>query len=165
MKVSNAIYRALVCLVVVLGTLSSCITLRPATVVGSKDFGGYKYVYIPPTQAVYGSATQGTAESNSHYNQFVNPRDIIAGMMAKRGYIILHDLDDKFRHQAIIVNYGVSDGRQVILTDIATDVTLQFVSADTGELICSTTAEGFGAKTQAENIKQALNRALEALLR
>lgn len=56
MKVSNAIYRALVCLVVVLGTLSSCITLRPATVVGSKDFGGYKYAYIPPTQAVQSSS-------------------------------------------------------------------------------------------------------------
>ena len=45
------------------------------------------------------------------YSQSVNPRDVIAGMLSKKGYIILNELDDRFRHETVIVNYGESNRR------------------------------------------------------
>ena len=85
-------------------------------------------------------------------------------MLSKKGYIILNELDDRFRHETVIVNYGESNRRNFVLGGYTIEVTLQFISASTGELVCTTTAEGYGS-TEAADVKQAVTRALKALFK
>jgi len=49
------------------------------------------------------------------YSQSVNPRDVIAGAFAKRGFVVLPSLDERFRTQTLMVSYGESGRRNVAL--------------------------------------------------
>lgn len=158
------ISRILLCFVIVLGLFSSCVTLRPASISVKQDISKYRRVYIPQTQTVHGSTAIVISGAVLPYSQTVNPRDVIAGMLSKRGYVILDQLEERFLRETIIVNYGESDRRNVGLGGYTIEVTLQFVSAATGELLCTTTAEGCGS-TEAADVKQAVTRALEALFK
>lgn len=159
----KTLYRVLVLLVISLSVFSSCVTLRPATVDRKKDLSMFSRVYIPPTQTIHGSTAIVVSGMVLPYSQSVNPRDVIAGMLSKKGYIILNELDDRFRHETVIVNYGESNRRNFVL-GYTIEVTLQFISASTGELVCTTTAEGCGS-TEAADVKQAVTRALKALFK
>ena len=160
----KALYRVLVLLIISLSVFSSCVTLRPATVDWKKDLSMFSRVYIPPTQTIHGSTAIVVSGMVLPYSQSVNPRDVIAGMLSKKGYIILNELDDRFRHETVIVNYGESNRRNFGLGRYTIEVTLQFISASTGELVCTTTAEGCGS-TEAADVKQAVTRALKALFK
>ena len=61
----------------------------------------------------------------------------------------------------LIVNYGES-GRREVFWGYTTEVSIQFLAANTNDVICVTTAEGFG-DTEADDIKIAINRALDAV--
>lgn len=95
------------------------------------------------------------------YSKSVNPRDVIAGALLKRGYIVLDQIDERFRDETIIANYGESGKREVLIGYVV-EIILQFISAKTGEVLCTTTAERYG-DTEATDIKQAIHRALNAL--
>ena len=43
---------------------------------------------------------------SSPYAQSVNPRDVIAGGFSKRGFIVLHDIEERVRPKTLIVSYG-----------------------------------------------------------
>ena len=137
---------------VVVGFLTGCVTLRPATVRVNKDLRAYSYVYIPATQPV-----QETLEQKI---ESVNPRDLIAGAFAKKGFIILPSVDERFRAKTLMVGYGQGRGRSVTLRE----VTIQVVSAETGELVATVTSEGLGV-TEVDRVEYAITRALEALLK
>ena len=156
----KALYRVLVLLIISLSVFSSCVTLRPTTVDWKKDLSIFSRVYIPPTQTIHGSTAIVVSGMVLPYSQSVNPRDVIAGMLSKKGYIILNELDDRFR----LVNYGESNRWNFGLGGYTIEVTLQFISASTGELVCTTTAEGCGS-TEAADVKQAVTRALKALFK
>ena len=160
----KTLYRVLVLLAISLSVFSGCVTLRPATVDRKKDLSMFSRVYIPPTQTIHGSTAIVVSGMVLPYSQSVNPRDVIAGMLSKKGYIILNELDDRFRHETVIVNYGESNRRNLGLGGYTIEVTLQFISASTGELVCTTTAEGCGS-TEAADVKQAVTRALKALFK
>ena len=164
MKFLLSIYKGFAFLLVSLSAFSSCVTLRPATVALKNDISRYTRAYIPSTQIVHGTTAIVVSGMTLPYSQSVNPRDVIAGMLAKRGYIILNKLDERLLQETIIVNYGESDRRNIGLGGYTIEVTLQFTSAATGELLCTTTAEGCGS-TEAADVKQAVTRALEALFR
>ncbi|MCI6643318.1 MAG: hypothetical protein MSH18_03825 [Bacteroidales bacterium] len=155
--------RILIILFLLVGTLISCVTLLPPNVAIKKDISKYTRVYIPETQAIQSSTSFLISGVVIPYSQTTNPRDLIAGFLSKRGYIVLHQLDERFRQETIIVNYGES-GKRTVGLGYTIEVTLQFVSAETGELLCTTTAEGCG-DTEAGDIKQAVTRALKALLK
>ena len=88
---------------------------------------------------------------------------MIAGAFAKRGFVVLPSLDERFRTKTLMVSYGESGRRNVVLgLGYAIEITIQLVSAETGELVATTTAEGCGS-TEADDIKQAITRALDAL--
>ncbi|WP_299352051.1 hypothetical protein [uncultured Porphyromonas sp.] len=67
---------------------------------------------------VHGTAAIVVSGMTLPYSQSVNPRDVIAGMLAKRGYIILNKLDERLLQETIIVNYGDSDRRNIRLGGI-----------------------------------------------
>ena len=100
---------------------------------------------------IYGSST----------TKSVNPSDVIAGILIKQGYIILPELKSELANETLIVNYGES-GRRNRGLGYTIEVTIQFSSAKTNEMICSCTAEGQG-ETEADDIRQAIRRALSSL--
>ncbi len=142
---------------VVVGFLTGCAMPRVPTVQMNKDLRAYSYVYIPATQPV-----QETLEQKI---ESVNPRDLIAGAFAKKGFIILPSVDERFRTKTLMVSYGESGRRNVVLgLGYAIEITIQLISAETGEWVATTTAEGCGS-TEADDIKQAITRALDALFK
>ena len=139
--------------------------LRPAKVIKNKSTENYKYVFIPNA----GSLTSGSASiSSNKYGLFgsstsksVSPTDVITGTLAKEGFVVLNELNSWLREETLIVNYGESGTRERG-GGYTIEVTIQFVSAASNEQICSCSAEGQG-KTEADNIRQAINRCLSAL--
>ena len=160
----NRISRISLCLTFVLSVFASCVSLQPAAVDVKQGISNYSRVYIPQTQPVNSTTAVVISKTVLPSSQTVNPRDVIAGRLSKRKYIILDRLDERFQNETIIVNYGESNRRSLGLGEYTIEVTLQFVSAATGELLGTTTAEGYG-ETEAESVKQAVTRALDALFK
>ena len=157
--------------VIVLSILSvlffSCTTLLlPASTIKNSSTENYKYIYITPTKeltsssgGVYGGAygVYGSTQSKS-----VNPSDVISGLLTKKGFIRLPELKEELNDKILIVNYGESGKRNTGMGGYTIEVTIQFVSGKSSELVCSCTAEGQGT-TEADDIRQAINRCIVAL--
>lgn len=145
---------------VVMCLLTGCATLRPPTMRVNKDLRAYSHVYVPATQTMDSHSGIPVAGVIIPYSQSVNPRDVIAGAFAKRGFVVLPSLDERFRAKTLMVGYGQDRGRSVTLRE----VTIQVVSAETGELVATVTSEGLGV-TEVDRVEYAITRALEALLK
>ena len=125
----------------------------------------FKYAYISPTKELT-SSSGGTYGGQygiygSSTTKSVNPSDVIAGMLITEGFIILPELKSELSHETLIVNYGES-GRHNRGLGYTIEVTIQFISAETKQMICTCTAEGQGS-TEADDIRQAIRRALSSL--
>lgn len=148
--------------------LSSCASLQPAIATKHTPLDGYRYVYITPTSgltsstgSVYGGnyGVYGSSVSKS-----VNPSDIIAGYMMRKGYVQVPEIKPELASQTLIINYGETGRRDIWggLLGYTIQVTLQFLSAQTHDVVCTSTAEGMGS-TEADDIRIAINRALDEL--
>lgn len=144
----------------------SCITLLPASTIKNSSTENYKYIYITPTKnltssagGVYGGAygVYGATRSKS-----VNPSDVISGLLTKKGFIRIPELKEELNDKTLIVNYGESGKRDTGLGGYTIEVTIQFVSGKSSELVSSCTAEGQG-ETEADDIRQAITRCITAL--
>ena len=135
---------------------SSCASLQPAVVTRHTPLDGYRYVYITPTSGLSSSSggVYGSTQSKS-----VNPSDIIAGHMIRKGFVQVPEIKPELASQTLIVNYGES-GRRNVFLGYTIEITLQFLSAHNHEVVCISTAEGMGS-TEADDIRIAINRALE----
>ena len=145
----------------------ACAPLRVPVIEKKAPIETFKYAYIRPTEeyttstgiayggpyVIYGSST----------TKSVNPGDIIAGILISKGYVILPEIKSELAEETLIVNYGES-GRRNRGLGYTIEVTIQFISAETNEIICFCTAEGQGA-TEADDIRQAIRRALDGLFR
>lgn len=151
-----------VCSILMLG---SCTPLRLPVIVKNAPIETYKYAYISPTKELTSSSggTYGRQYGiyGSSTTKSVNPSDVIAGELIKEGFIILPELKSELSNETLIVNYGES-GRRNRGLGYTIEVTIQFISAETKQMICSCTAEGQG-ETEADDIRQAIRRALEGL--
>jgi len=155
--------------VLITGILVSCSALipklNPVTIIKKEATSNYKYVYIATT----GNLTSGTSSiygnNNSlvgvQTNKTVNPGDVISGILTKKGFIRVPKINSP--NETMIVNYGESGRRETGLGGYTIEVTIQFISANNNQLICSCTAEGQGA-TEADDIRQAISRCLSGLL-
>lgn len=144
--------------------MCSCsVKLLPVSIKQNSPLDGYKYVYVTPTSGIIsttGSMYSGKyVVSSSTETRSTNPSEIIAGFMFKKGFVQIPHITPALASQTLIINYGESGRRQVGLA-YTIEVTLQFLSAQTHEVICISTAEGCGS-TEADDIRIAINRALE----
>lgn len=145
--------------------LSGCGTLKEPIVTKNVSLDGYKYAYISPTKEI--TASSGGAYGNKYgvyastTTRSVSPSDVISGILLKEGFVILTELKPEFADKTVVVNYGES-GRRSLNLGYTIEVTIQFVSYKSNELLCTCTAEGQGA-TEADDIREAINRALTAL--
>lgn len=151
-----------VCSVLMLG---ACAPLRTPVIVKHAPVEMFKYAYISPTKELTSStgSTYGGQYGiyGSSMTKSVNPSDIIAGILIQKGYVILPEIKPELAKETVIVNYGES-GRRNRGLGYTIEVTIQFISADTNQMICSCTAEGQGS-TEADDIRQAIKRALDGL--
>lgn len=145
--------------------LNSCRALKDPVIVRNSSIEEYKYVFITPTKELTSSAGSTYGGQYGVYGasttKSVNPSDVISGELIKNGFIILPELKSDLNDNTLIVNYGES-GRRNRGLGYTIEVTIQFISAETHELICSCTAEGQG-ETEADDIRQAIRRALSGL--
>ena len=144
--------------------LNGCVaTLLPVSVTKNSGLSEYKYVYITPTTGLT-SGSGGVYGGNygvygSSVNKSVNPSDIIAGYMMRKGYVQVPEIKPEFASQTLIINYGET-GRRSVFWGYTIEITLQFLSAQSHEVVCTSTAEGMG-ETEADDIRIAINRALD----
>ena len=143
--------------------INSCAPLRPATSIKNASIGGYKYIYITPTNSL--TSSSGTTISGQYYSstKTVNPSDVVAGILTKEGLIRLPEIKSELTDETLIVNYGESGRRNTGLGGYTIEVTIQFISAKNSSLICSCTAEGQGS-TEADDIRLAITRCLNELM-
>lgn len=145
--------------------VSSCASLKPVTYNGNTSLIGYKYAYITPTSGL--SSSSGGIYGNAYgvygstISKSINPADVISGILMKNGFTLIPELDDELKDRTIIINYGET-GRRNVFWGYTIEITLQILSADTLEVLCTTTAEGMGS-TEADDIRIAITRAMEAI--
>ena len=149
-----------VCLSII---FTSCYTLKSPIINQISSLDDYTYFYVTPTQDLTSSA--GVTISGQYYSssKTVNPSDLISGYLIKQGYVRIPTIEDDKKHKTFIVNYGES-GRRNLFLAYSIEVTMQFISASNHNIICVTTAEGVG-DTEADDIRIAINRALDALFK
>lgn len=166
------------CVVTFLGImLGGCAILKP---VESKKFGdisAYKYAVIGQTQSPNSSAGSGYIGYGTgggfmaSVSKSVNPSDVIAGILMKKGFIVLDSVSDDVAKKAktLLVRYGQGDSRSVLATDIVLDVTIQILDASSHDLLFTCSAEGaFGELravkvTEADALREAITRCLKDL--
>lgn len=145
--------------------LGACAPLRVPVIVKNASVEMFKYAYISPTKELTSStgSTYGGQYGifGSSTTKSVNPSDIIAGILIQIGFIIVPEIKSELAKETVIINYGES-GRRNRGLGYTIEVTIQFISADTNQMICSCTAEGQGS-TEADDIRQAIKRALDGL--
>ena len=143
---------------------SGCIVKAPV-IIKNAPMEGYSYVFITPTTGLTSGAGYMHEGKYSGYSstvtKSVNPSDVISGELMKNGFVILPELKSELNSKTLIVNYGES-GRRSFGLGYTIEITIQFVSAETHELVCSCTAEGVG-ETEADDIRKAIRRALNGL--
>ena len=141
--------------------------LLPESTFKNSSVENYKYIYISPTKSLTSSA--GYVDGGASYGVYgatqsksVNPSDVISGILIKKGFIRLPELKEELNDKTLIVNYGESGKRDTGLGGYTIEVTIQFVSGKSSELVSSCTAEGQG-QTEADDIRQAITRCITAL--
>ena len=141
----------------------SCAPLKPATSINNGSIKDYKYIFISQTKSL--TSSSGVSISGQYYStsKSVNPRDVISGILAKEGFILIPELKDELASETLIINYGESGKRNTGFGSYTLEVTIQFVSSESSSLISSCTAEGRG-DTEADDIRQAITRCLNCLL-
>ncbi len=145
--------------------LGACAPLRVPIIVKKSPIEMFKYAYISPTKELTSSTGSAYGGQYGIYGSLttksVNPSDIIAGILIQNGFIIVPEIKSELAKEMVIVNYGES-GRRNRGFGYTIEVTIQFISADTNQMICSCTAEGQGS-TESDDIRQAIKRALDGL--
>ena len=143
--------------------LASCAPLNPVSSIKNDSIFKFKYAYIPNTQSLSSSA--GTTIDGQYYttSKTVNPKDVIAGRLVKKGFIIVPRIDESQKDQTLVVNYGESGTRKTGFGSYAIEVTIQIITSNTNQLISTCTAEGRG-QTEADDIRMAINSCLDNLL-
>src|SRR5574344_1689237 len=142
--------------------LTSCVTLKEPITNIKGNVKNYSYAFINSTEPL--TSSSGVTVYGGYYystSKTVNPKDVITGYLTKQGFIVLPELEEELKEKTIIVNYGESGCRDVALGH-TTEITIQFIAAETKEIIATSTAEGIG-NTEADDIKQAITRALDAI--
>lgn len=147
--------------------LCACAILEPAQQRHFKDINAYAYAYMNATQTLHsgvGVGGYGYYGGGSYsVSKSVNPADMIAGFLMKKGFIIVNDIVSH-PEQTLIVNYGQSGKRDIIggLGGYTLEVSIQILDAQTKEPVYICTAEGQGS-TEADDIREAISRCLSGL--
>lgn len=145
--------------------LCGCGALEPAQQRHFKNISAYHYAYINAAHTLHSGVGVDYSGGNFSFNKSVsksaNPTDIIAGILMKKGFIIVSSpTSHSHTAQILVVNYGQSGKRELgLLGDTALEVSIQMLDAQTKEPVFVCTAEGQG-DTESDSLAEAINRCL-----
>lgn len=145
----------------------ACAILEPPKQEHFADLNLYTHAFINPTSTLNSSVGVGAygyyGGSSYSVGRSINPMDIIAGILMKKGLVIINKIDDKTK-QTLMINYGQSGRRNVLggLGGYTLEVSIQILDAQTKEPVYFCTAEGQGS-TEADDIRKAIHRCLDGL--
>lgn len=142
--------------------ISSCGSLKPVTIVKNENIKDYRYIYISQTESLTSSSGSTIGDRFYSSSKSVNPGDVISGILAKDGFILIPELKNDIADETLVVNYGESGKRNRGL-GYTIEVTIQFVSFGKRLLVSSCSAEGQG-ETEADDIREAISRCLNELI-
>ena len=147
--------------------LTSCASMRkPVTTYFDGDsISNYMFFYVTPTNELTSSSGVYGNQYGVYggYTKSINPADIISGILLKNGYVRVAEIKEENKSKTMVVNYGES-GRRNVNLGYSIEVTIQFTNAETQNPIVICVAEGQGS-TEADDIRKAINRALEPLFK
>lgn len=141
--------------------LTGCAPLKTPVIVKNASLEKYKYIYVSPTRERTSGTGSGFGTYSASITQSVNPSDVISGILINEGFTILPELKPELTNETLIINYG-EGGRRKRGLGSTLEIILQFLSAQSYEILCTCTAEGQGA-TEADDIRMAIRRALYSL--
>lgn len=131
----------------------------------NQNIRDYSYFYVTPTNEL--SSSSGIYGNKSvvygGITKSINPSDVISGILLKNGFIRVNEVLPQNASKTMIVNFGES-GRRNVNLGYSIEVTIQFINAFTQKPIVVCTGEGQG-ETEADDIRKAINRALEPLFK
>ena len=145
----------------------ACAILEPPKQEHFADLKSYTHAYINTTSTLnsgVGGGAYGYYGGGSYsVSKSVNPMDIIAGILMKKGLIIINNIDEN-TGQTLMVSYGQGARRDVLggLGGYTLEVSIQILNAKTKEPVYFCTAEGQGS-TEADDIRKAIHRCLDGL--
>ena len=142
--------------------MTSCgVKLMAPSAYISEPLTGYTSFYVTPTEETPSTSAYAYNGIGSSTTHSVNPADIITGCLVKKGYTRVPELKEENLDRTFVVNYGETGRRQANWFAYTIEVTLQFIAADTHDVLCVSTAEGCG-ETESDDVRIAINRAIDA---
>ena len=147
--------------------LVSCVTLKPVSIEKSDEdsLDKYRYFYINPSGVKTGSTGYVVCNQFGVFGgggtRSTTPSDVISGILIKQGYIRVAEIEESLKEKTIIVNYGEIGRRQIDL-GYSIEVTIQFTSAKTHNVICTVSGEGYG-ETEADDVYNAITRCMNTV--
>lgn len=144
----------------------ACAILKPPKQEHFADLNLYTHALINQTATLNSSVGGGAyyyGGGSYSVGKSINPADIIAGILMKKGLVIINNIDDKTQ-QTLIIHYGQSGKRNVLggLGGYTLEVSIQILDAQTKEPVYFCTAERQGL-TEADDIRKAIHRCLDGL--
>ena len=128
----------------------------PVSISSKKSFSSYKYVYVD--------------RINSSGSFYSSGCDILQSLLMKKGFLVLslsdyYALSSSQTYSTMKVTVAVGGTRNIgIWGDRTTEVTLQFVSAATNDIVCVCTGEGYGGTSfQSDDVEVAVTRCINSL--
>jgi hypothetical protein len=158
---------SLILFVIINTVLVGCVAINPplkkVVILNKQDYNRFKYFYITPSATL----TSGTGViyglNGATISKSINPSDLISGILTKKNFIRLSQVNPDLSDQTMVVNFGESGRRDTGLGGYTIEVTIQFVSANNNEIISSCTAEGQGL-TESDDVRIAIERCLNELI-
>lgn len=132
--------------------------LKPVDFNRYDNMENYKYAFVINTEVIHSAA----GSEYGFVSKSVKPRDIIAGILIKKGIIIVPEIS--YPSQTLIAQYGQSGRRNIWggLLGYTLEVSIQILNAKTHDIVYNCTAEGMGS-TEVDDIREAITRCLENL--
>lgn len=163
-KVFRVTMRLMILSVIAL-ILNGCSAMKAPIVKTTMDdsINNYRYFYMMPS----GDYTSSTGVYGNQFGTYggttktTSPSSVISGILFNNGFVQVNEVNPTNSRETLIVSFGET-GRRNVNLGYSIEVTIQFVSAATQQLVCSCTAEGQG-DTEADDVRIAIHRALSPL--
>ncbi len=145
--------------------VNGCAVLQEPIIKKYESIDGYQYVVLPATGTL--SSSTGGVYGNefgvygSSTTKEVNPSSLIEGILLKKGFISLSEVQPELIDKTLIVKFGESGKRDAGL-GYTIEVTIIFINAKSYSKVYSCTAEGQG-ETEADDIREAITRCLSGI--
>lgn len=91
--------------------VTACASVKPVEFKKFGDTSKYKYAVVGETQSLSSAIGNTSIDSKgnttfSSISKSINPRDVISGILMKKGVVVLDSVDDNHKAETLLVQYG-----------------------------------------------------------